>query len=133
MKIRKGKVKVEKVEEIPVKRTSHISFSFEFLHDASYTECKDSSFFIDFLQRLKSLCLLDWNEICRSHRHSFGYEKIPVEFIKKSLLLTGEVNYLYSFRATGDNHAFLGFREGDVFKILFIEAAFGDIYNHGKK
>ncbi len=35
-------------------------------------------------------------------------------------------------RATGDNHAFLGHRIGNVFNVIFIEHEFGDVYNHGK-
>ena len=33
--------------------------------------------------------------------------------------------------AVGNNLPFIGFREGKIFHILFIETAFGDIYNHG--
>ena len=32
---------------------------------------------------------------------------------------------------SGNNHAFLGYRDGSVFQVLFIEYKFGDIYNHG--
>ena len=38
---------------------------------------------------------------------------------------------LLVLRATGNNHAFLGYRDGSVFQVLFIEYKFGDIYNHG--
>ena len=41
-----------------------------------------------------------------------------------------DVTKLYVFRATGDNHAFLGYRNGNVFNVLFIEYAFGDVYKH---
>lgn len=37
---------------------------------------------------------------------------------------------LLVLRATGNNHAFLGYRDGNVFQVLFIEYHFGDIYNH---
>ena len=110
-------IKAEKPIETKIGQKQYISFSFELLHDVSYTECNESSFFINLLQRLKKLCLLDWNEINKSQRHSFGYEKISIKSI-------------FSFRATGSNHVFLGFREGNVFKVVFIESKFGDIYNH---
>ena len=76
--------------------------------------------------------MLKWNKINVSNRHAFGYEKIPINQIKKDVLLTPDLDYLLAFRATGDNHVFLGFREGNVFKVVFIESNFGDVYNHGQ-
>ena len=76
-------------------------------------------------------CVLPiWNEINKSQRHSFGYEKISIKSIKKDISIAKGIDYLFSFRATGSNHVFLGFREGNVFKVVFIESKFGDIYNH---
>lgn len=122
--------KVEEPIEAKVGQKQYISFSFELLHDASYSDCTEHSFFIHFLQRLKKLCTLDWNEINKSDRHGFGYEKIPIDQIKKNISIAKDIDYLFSFRATGDNHVFSGFREGNVFKVVFIESKFGDIYNH---
>lgn len=123
-------VKPEKPEEPKVGQKQYISFGFDLLHDTSFTECKDSKFFIGMLQRLRKLCSLGWNEINKSERHSFGYEKIPADSIKKDIHITRDVDHLLAFRATGDNHVFLGFRDGNVFKIVFIESQFGDIYKH---
>lgn len=128
--MRKRLIKAEEPVENKVGQKQYVSFGFDFLHDVSYTECKKSDFFIHFLQRMRKLCLLDWNEINRAQRHSFGYEKISIKSIKKDVHITKGVDYLFAFRATGDNHVFLGFREGNVFKVVFIEAEFGDIYNH---
>lgn len=124
-------IKTEEPVESRVGQKQYVSFGFDFLHDVSYTECKKSDFFINLLKRMRNLCLLDWNEINKSQRYSYGYEKIPVKEIKKDIHITKGVDYLFAFRATGDNHVFLGFREGNVFKVVFIEAEFGDIYNHG--
>lgn len=124
-------IKTEEPVESRVGQKQYVSFGFDFLHDVSYTECKKSDFFINLLKRMRNLCLLDWNEINKSQRHSYGYEKISVKEIKKDIHITKGVDYLFAFRATGDNHVFLGFREGNVFKVVFIEAEFGDIYNHG--
>lgn len=128
--MRRYLVRAEEPEEKKVGQKQYISFGFDFLHDVSYTGCKKSDFFINFLQRLRKLSQLDWNEINKSQRHSFGYEKIPISSIKKDIHITKGVDYLFAFRATGDNHVFLGFREGNVFKVVFIETEFGDIYNH---
>lgn len=123
-------IKPERPIEAKVGQKQYISFSFELLHDVSYTYCNEPSFFISLLQRLKKLCLLDWNEINKSQRHSFGYEKISINSIKKDIRIAKGIDYLFSFRATGSNHVFLGFREGNVFKVVFIESKFGDVYNH---
>lgn len=129
--MRKRLINIEEPTENKVGKRQSISFSFDMLHEVSYTECKRTDFFIHLLQRMKKLSLLDWNSINHSQRHSFGYEKIPIKAIRKNILLTKDMDYLFVFRATGDNHVFLGFREGNVFKVVFIEAEFGDIYNHG--
>ena len=121
--------KEEPVEKV-VGRQGLISFRFDLLHEVSYTDCQTSDFFIKFLKRLKQLCSLNWNEINASPRHSFGYEKIPINSIKKEVCITKEINFLFAFRATGDNRAFLGFRDGDVFQVVFVESNFGDIYEH---
>lgn len=110
----------------------YISFNFQYLQNASFNKCKNSSFFIKFLNRLKELSSLEWKTITTSNRHSYGFEKIGIDSIKKDLSsLTKDVTFLHAFRATGDNHVFLGYREGNVFNVIFIEANFGDIYNHG--
>jgi len=41
-----------------------------------------------------------------------------------------EIKDLVVFRATGDNRAFLGIRNDDIFHIVFIEENFGDVYEH---
>ncbi len=106
-------------------------FSFRHLQHTSYVDCKDVSFFPNFMKRLKKLSELGWNAIHTAQRHGFGMEKLPQEIIKPQLpsIITPEVQ-LFAFRASGNNLPFVGFREGKIFHILFIETSFGDIYNH---
>ncbi len=120
----------DKPQEGVVGRKNVISFSFTFLHAHSYPKCKNVKFFIHYLERLKMLSGKTWTELSTAPRHSIGWEKISIGSIKPDIHLTGEVGFLMAFRATGDNHAFLGFRDGDVFEVVFIETEFGDIYNH---
>ncbi len=109
-----------------------ISFNFRYLSDRSYPDCKDISFFIKYLERLSKLSSISWKQAQQSDRHGFGFETLGVESIKVALpaVVTEDVKKLLVFRATGDNHAFLGLREDDVFNVIFIESQFGDIYNH---
>lgn len=129
MKIKK--IKQQQPQQNEVKKTLKISFGFSYLHNVSYPDCRDIDFFVNYLQRLKQLSSVEWNVLNAAHRHSFGWEKIPVQSIKKDIKLTDDVSFLISLRATGDNHVFLGFREDNVFQVVFIESRFGDIYDHG--
>lgn len=112
-------------------RINYPLFSFKHLRDVSVKWCRDASFLPDFLFRLRKLSELGWKEIDKSFRHSFGMEKIDRKRLKPQLPagVTPEVP-LFAFRAVGDNRPFVGFREGKVFHVVFIETAFGDIYDH---
>ena len=128
------KVKSQSPSTTPVgKQTSNVSFGFSSLCSYSYpTGENDGTFFIKFLERLKKLCGTDWNTINISGRHSFGTEKMLVKNMTKSAqqLVPAGMDSLMVLRATGDNHAFLGYRDGNVFQIIFIEYQFGDVYKH---
>lgn len=106
-------------------------FSFKYLQDTSFPDCSDLSFFPNFMKRLKKLSELGWKGINTSQRHGFGMEKLPQEIIKPQLpsVITPEVQ-LFAFRAVGNNLPFVGFREGKIFHIIYIETSFGDVYNH---
>ena len=110
-------------------------FCFQYLQDSSIKKCKDGEFLYNFLMRLKKLSEMGWKEIHVSPRHKYGVEKIPVSQIKPKLPLsiTPDVTELTVFRACTDNRPFLGFRTENVFHVVFIEAAFNDIYDHGSK
>ena len=108
-------------------------FGFASLKPVSYVDAKnDSQFFVDFLKRLKMLSGLEWNTLWTTQRHGLGPEMIGRENLKPSVqkLVPEDMKNLIVLRATDDNHAFLGYRDGNVFQVLFIEYAFGDIYNH---
>ncbi len=111
---------------------NHPLFSFKYLSECSIEDCREPSFFFNFLMRLQKLSALGWEEIRQSPRHAFGMEKIPISKIKKQLpkFITPEVEELCVFRAVGDNRPFIGLQQERFFHILFIEAKFGDIYDH---
>ncbi len=115
------------------KSRENIVFGFSELSPFSYVDAdKDGTFFIDFLARLKKLCCIDWNTINVSARHSFGTEKIYVRDMtaKAQSHVPDGMDSLTVFRATGDNHAFLGYRDCNVFQVILIEHRFGDVYKH---
>lgn len=130
----KQKIKIQTpVPAIIGKSKEGIVVGFSELSPYSYVDAKnDGTFFIDFLARLKKLCGIDWNTINVSGRHSFGTEKMYVKDMTpkaKSHVPSG-MNSLMVLRAKGDNHAFLGYRDGNVFQVILIEYHFGDVYKH---
>lgn len=128
--VRNNKISYSEIDILS--RINYPLFSFKHLSKRSIEDCNDSSFFFEFITRLHKLSELGWNEIRKSHRHAYGMEKLPVHKIKEKLpaLITSEVEELSVFRATGSNHPFIGIQQGKIFHIIFIEARFGDIYEH---
>ena len=119
--------------EVKIQEPMKIVFGFSELRQCSYIYASnDGKFFIRFIERLKNLCTLTWNQVYISSRHSFGTETIMKDSLNLSTqqLCPSGVDKLLILRATGDNHAFLGYRSDDAFQILFIEYRFGDVYQH---
>ncbi len=117
---------------IPESR-NFLSFGFKDLRDVSYVKAKnDSGYFVDFIQHLRKFCSLNWNDVRATQRHGLGTESIDISSLKEGAkkLVPSGLTKLLVLRATGNNHAFLGYRDGSVFQVLFIEYRFGDIYNH---
>ncbi|MBQ9212623.1 MAG: hypothetical protein IJ150_01610 [Bacteroidales bacterium] len=125
----------KRIPELPKKEeVEKISFGFAELIDVSYSNAEnDSKFFIAFLQHLQKFCKLTWKGIRTSQRHSFGAEPIDVQSLtaKAQQNVPKGLKKLLVLRATGNNHSFLGYRDGNVFQVIFIEYKFGDIYPHG--
>ncbi len=130
-KIRKKNAQQNKIK-IPSKNSIELDypiFCFRYLQTVSNGDYK---FYSDFVERLKKISGLTWNQINVADRHGFGTEKMPVKQIKPQLpkFVTPEISHLLVFRANGDNRPFLGLRSGVVFHIIFIEEQFGDVYDH---
>ena len=130
----KKKIKpVEEEEDSVERKYFYPLFSFKHLQTSvSYKNSNDSKFFVDFLERLHKLSVLGWEEIRKFQRHSFGMEKIPIDKIKPQCpsFITPDIKELHVFRATGSNNVFIGLQQGNIFHVIFIEADFGDVYNH---
>jgi len=123
------------ISEAEIKHISRIDypiFSFKHLQEVSFDKCKDVKFFMGLLKRLKGYSELGWKQMATDKKHGYGWEFLPQEQIEQALpkSVTPEVD-LMVLRASNDNKALVGFREWNIFHILFIEANFNDIYNHG--
>jgi hypothetical protein len=125
--------KVNTIDKTKINEANYPIFCFKYLSDVSIKKCSNPRFFYDFLMRLRKLSELGWTEIRKSHRHAYGLESIPLNQIKPQVLpesITPDVKYLHAFRANGDNLPFIGIQMQRIFRILFLETNFGDIYNH---
>lgn len=111
----------------------HPLFSFRYLSmDVSIKKC-DNKVFRKFTSRLKALSELTWKQINSSGRHEYGWELIDKYSLKpkKSIPLSfSDVDKFHVFRYDSDNHAFVGVVRGIAIYPLFIEASYGDVYNH---
>ena len=136
---KKGHISVLPPQEAPkslllsrIYEENYPLFCFKYLSCASICDCKNQKVFYDFLIRLQKLSELGWPSIRISDRHGFGMESIPTNKIKPKLpaCITPEVRSLHVFRANGNNLPFVGIQIDRVFRVLFIETRFGDIYDH---
>lgn len=129
-------MKTNKLTLKPIEKIARqkVSFGFSEIRDVSFIKARnDSKFFIDYIHHLKSFCNMTWDEIRTTQRHGFGSETIGVNNLTRNALrhVPFGLRKLIVLRATGNNHVFLGYRDGDMFQVLFIEYRFGDIYKHG--
>jgi hypothetical protein len=122
-------------KEIIVLGEDYPLFCFKYLSTKSFKKNKNPVFLYDFLLRLNKLSNLGWKEIRCSNRHKFGMEQIPVNKIKAELppFITPDIKNLHVFRANSNNNSFVGLQCGKIFRIIFIEANFDDIYDHNRK
>ncbi|MEX3773837.1 hypothetical protein [Pseudomonas sp. MYb118] len=84
-----------------------------------------------FMDALFTLSRMSWSQINSAPRHGLGTERMPARQIKAKIpsCVTADVNLLV-FRWKG-KLPFVGFRDGRVLNILWIEQQFGDLYDHG--
>lgn len=131
-----GRIKKKNIKENKIKVPTHNSLEIDypvFCFKHLQTEPnKDYKFYADFIERLKKLCNLSWNQINLAQKHGFGIEKIPIKQIKPAMpnFITPDVTDLIVFRANGDNRPFLGLRSSNIFHVIFLEEKFGDVYDH---
>ncbi len=107
-------------------------FCFKYFQKECLNECSESQL-KNFFDRLQRLGELGWNEIKKSRRHDYGAEMLPVSSFKKKLppFITPDIPRLMVFRYNNENYPFVAHRNGNILHVIFIEANFGDVYDHG--
>ena len=104
-------------------------FCFKYLHkDHCITQC-DKDERSQFVDQLKSLCSVNWNQLNSSGRHGMGWEKIDFDSIipSKPSHVSGDITFI-AFRFDGKK-AMVGYRYGFVFHIVYLDRDF-TVYKH---
>lgn len=92
------------------------------------TERQRSEFLVKWVKR----CAFTWKELQQHPRHALGFEMLPRKQIKPEPPDHLREDMYMVFRHDG-NLPFVGFKAGDTFYVLWIEADYGDLYDHGRK
>lgn len=86
----------------------------------------------EFLKKWHKRAKLTWNELNQHGKYGLGSEKLPKSAFKPCIPEQFEQDKYMVFRHAG-NQPFAGFRAGDVFHVLWIEANWNELYDHGRR
>ena len=107
----------------PVLSLRHLQNGFG-VEDMSPDQCKE------FLVKWAKRSTFSWKELSNHGRHGLGSEKLPRSAFRPSVPEQLAEDKYTVFRHK-DNLPFAGIKAGDVFHVLWIECAYGDLYKHG--
>lgn len=107
----------------------HLLLSFRHLQPRFGVEQMSDKQRSEFLIKWVKRCQFTWKELIQHPKHGLGYEEIPCsQFSPQKPEFLNIPKYMV-FRHEG-NHAFAGFKAGDTFYVLWIEARYNDLYSH---
>ena len=104
-------------------------FCFQYLHQGfTSSQCSNDQK-SGLLLTFEKLSTLRWVEIESSHRHGFGAEKIERKSIKPNIPNIVPKNATFLAIRFSGLAPIVGFRERNIFHIVFIDAKF-NVYDH---
>lgn len=106
----------------PVLSLRHLQSGYG-VEELTHSQC--SAFLIKWAKRSQHT----WTELVQHGKHGLGSELMPKTQIKKTAPEHLARDKYMVIRHEG-NLPVVGFRAGDIFYALWIEAAFGDVYDH---
>jgi hypothetical protein len=83
----------------------------------------------EFLRKWHKRAVLTWTDLIQHPKHGLGSENLPKSKFKPAIPEQLEQAKYMFFRHSG-NMPFAGFRSGDVFHVLWIEAKYNTLYEH---
>lgn len=82
-----------------------------------------------FLVKWAKRSVFTWKELSAHQRHGLGSEQLSATSIKRSPPEELAQDKYMALRHEG-NHPFVGYKIGDTFYVLWMEADYGDVYDH---
>ena len=83
-----------------------------------------------FLEKWQLRSQMTWRELSQHSRHGLGSEKMPKRSIKAQIPgQFQDVDKFTVFRHEG-NLPFVGWKNGSVFYLIWIECQYGELYDH---
>ena len=106
------------------------AFSFDHLQESHCITLCDESDQLAFVNALRKLSKLTWNQIRGTQRHGLGSEKIHRGSFKVPVpAIVGEDVTFIAIRFSGLK-AMVGYQEDRIFEIVWFDRNF-DVYEHG--
>ncbi len=84
-----------------------------------------------FLQTIERRGNLTWEQVLLDGKHGLGTEQMPSSSIIPSLPPGWDKSSDYTVLRYFGNLPMVGWRDRDVFHIVWVEANYGDVYDHG--
>lgn len=106
----------------PLLSLRHVQAGFG-IEDMSHQQCQQ------FLVKWSKRSTFTWAELGIQGKHGLGFEHLPARKFRPSVPESLEEDKYMVFRHDG-NHVFAGFKAGDAFYVLWVEASYGDLYKH---
>lgn len=109
---------------------THPSISFRFIQNGWGTGQLTDKQRQQLLHKWEQRCAITWKDLGQHPKHGLGSEFLPVAKIKPQIppQFQGQ-DRVRVYRHEG-NGALAGFKVDSIFYILWIEAKFGDLYDH---
>ena len=106
------------------------AFSFDYLQDSHCITLCDDSDQLAFVNALRKLSKLTWNQIKSTQRHGLGSEKIHRRSFRVPIpTIVGEDITFIAIRFSGFK-SMVGYQEGRILQIVWFDRNF-DVYDHG--
>lgn len=102
------------------------------MKDYDFENCKkDLKFLKGLVQKLRILSAMSWDEIRLAPREGSGSEKIERTSIRVAIpkKITKDVNSFLSFRFAGNNGRMIGWLNGVIFHVAYLDTDFS-VYKH---
>lgn len=104
--------------------------SLRFVQPSWGVDCMSDSQQKAFLEKWQKRSQMTWKELSQHQRHGLGSEKLPKSAIKPLIPQQfQDLDRFVVFRHEG-NLPFVGWKNGSVFHVIWIECTYCDVYNH---